>query len=236
MNHPLIPLAKRYAHWLNIHAEEWNQSTYDKFLDLTPEEERQDFPMCVDSLRSHVMPAILVTYHKENVVARMLVVVMADHDFTKGPYQDTVPFAVGSNQMILDITSPAGIKQMRLRMMEEGELPPGTRVIADGERAKVVEWNFRTDSDGSKWAYLDDGTTEQFACPHSKIQPDPDVVRFRASKSFLEDRGAPLKPTILEGRIVGRNGDKLQVITDFEGTDYVCWIMKHQLEEHNEPT
>jgi hypothetical protein len=44
--------------------------------------------------------ALLRTYHTGGFTEDQLVEISADHDFEKGPYQDTVGFAVGSNQTI----------------------------------------------------------------------------------------------------------------------------------------
>jgi hypothetical protein len=49
------------------------------------------------------MKAILRTYHNETNHTDEVVDIHDDHDFGGGPYQDTVPFAVGSNQSILAI-------------------------------------------------------------------------------------------------------------------------------------
>ena len=49
------------------------------------------------------MKAILRTYHNELSFTDRVVEIDDDHDFGDGPYQDTVPFAVGSNQTILDL-------------------------------------------------------------------------------------------------------------------------------------
>jgi hypothetical protein len=47
------------------------------------------------------MTAILRTYISENVFTEEMVEINDDHIFAYGPYQDTVPFSVGSNQSIL---------------------------------------------------------------------------------------------------------------------------------------
>jgi len=47
------------------------------------------------------MTAILRTYISESVFTEEMVQVDDDHIFAYGPYQDTVPFSVGSNQSIL---------------------------------------------------------------------------------------------------------------------------------------
>lgn len=48
------------------------------------------------------MKAILRTWIRETP-ADMVVEIDDTHDFALGPYQDSVPFAVGSNQEILQI-------------------------------------------------------------------------------------------------------------------------------------
>jgi hypothetical protein len=49
------------------------------------------------------MKAILRTYQSENLFFEEEVEIDDDHIFAYGPYQDTVPFAVSSNQEILPI-------------------------------------------------------------------------------------------------------------------------------------
>jgi hypothetical protein len=49
------------------------------------------------------MKAILRSWHNETSHTDEVVDIHDDHDFGGGPYQDTVPFAVGSNQSILAI-------------------------------------------------------------------------------------------------------------------------------------
>jgi hypothetical protein len=49
------------------------------------------------------MKAILRTYDRDASFLDRVVEIDDDHDFSGGPYQDTVPFAVGSNQTILDL-------------------------------------------------------------------------------------------------------------------------------------
>jgi hypothetical protein len=49
------------------------------------------------------MKAILRTYHNEHSATDRVVEIDDNHEFYNGPYQDTVPFAVGSNQAILPI-------------------------------------------------------------------------------------------------------------------------------------
>lgn len=46
--------------------------------------------------------AILRTYYKEKY-HDTAVMIDEDHDFSGGPYQDTIPFPVGSNQEIVPI-------------------------------------------------------------------------------------------------------------------------------------
>lgn len=48
-----------------------------------------------------VHTARLRTHHAEGAHTDQLVSISADHDYSKGPHQDTVGFAVGSNQEIL---------------------------------------------------------------------------------------------------------------------------------------
>jgi hypothetical protein len=48
------------------------------------------------------------------------------------------------------------------------EPKPGDIVIAEGEDAKIVEWDFRVDMSGS-WAYLERGD-DQFACLQKNIK------------------------------------------------------------------
>jgi len=47
------------------------------------------------------MKAILRTYLSETSFEEKIVDIDDDHIFAYGPYQDTVPFTVGSNQSIL---------------------------------------------------------------------------------------------------------------------------------------
>jgi len=46
------------------------------------------------------MKAVLVTYNGEMKESRVIVEISDDHNFADGPYADTVPFSVGSNQSI----------------------------------------------------------------------------------------------------------------------------------------
>lgn len=54
------------------------------------------------------MKAILVTYNKDVSCETAEVEIDVKHDFSKGPYQDTVPFSVGSNQNVIPIDSSYG--------------------------------------------------------------------------------------------------------------------------------
>jgi hypothetical protein len=47
------------------------------------------------------MKAILVTYDGQSIESRQLVEISDNHDWSGGPYQDTVPFSVGSNQQLV---------------------------------------------------------------------------------------------------------------------------------------
>jgi hypothetical protein len=47
------------------------------------------------------MTAVLRTYQGEDNITDKLVEISDAHNFADGPYVDTVPFAVGSNQSIL---------------------------------------------------------------------------------------------------------------------------------------
>jgi hypothetical protein len=50
------------------------------------------------------MKAILRTYdHRDASYTDRVVEIDDNHDFSNGPYQDSVPFAVGSNQTILEL-------------------------------------------------------------------------------------------------------------------------------------
>jgi hypothetical protein len=49
------------------------------------------------------MTAILRTYLNETTVIEEQVEIDDNHIFAYGPYQDTVPFSVGSNQQILPL-------------------------------------------------------------------------------------------------------------------------------------
>jgi hypothetical protein len=49
------------------------------------------------------MKAILRTYHSEQKYTDQLVKIDDNHDWARGPYQDTAPFTVGSNQTILEL-------------------------------------------------------------------------------------------------------------------------------------
>ncbi len=55
------------------------------------------------------MKAILRTYHNEHSATDRVVEIDDDHDFSNGPYQDSVPFAVGSNQTILELLTKENI-------------------------------------------------------------------------------------------------------------------------------
>lgn len=48
--------------------------------------------------------AVLRTYQSNGGQTDQLCEVSADHDFSKGPYQDTVGFVVGSNQTIFPVS------------------------------------------------------------------------------------------------------------------------------------
>ncbi|MBV6513914.1 MAG: hypothetical protein FMNOHCHN_03496 [Ignavibacteriaceae bacterium] len=49
------------------------------------------------------MKAILRTYDKDSHISDKIVEISDNHDFLDGPYADTVPFSVGSNQSILPL-------------------------------------------------------------------------------------------------------------------------------------
>ena len=55
--------------------------------------------------------AVLVSIYKEEIQSARRVLISEDHDWAGGPYADTVPFAVGSNQYLIpdDECLPAGI-------------------------------------------------------------------------------------------------------------------------------
>jgi len=65
------------------------------------------------------MKAILRTHLNETRFVDKIVDIDDNHDFAGGPYQDTVPFAVGSNQEILPledleaVVSKLGIKPIQ---------------------------------------------------------------------------------------------------------------------------
>jgi len=46
------------------------------------------------------MKAVLVTYRGEETAFKDVVEIDDNHNFADGPYVDTIPFAVGSNQSI----------------------------------------------------------------------------------------------------------------------------------------
>ncbi len=46
------------------------------------------------------MKAVLVTYCGEEISDRKIVDIDDNHNFYDGPYVDTIPFSVGSNQSI----------------------------------------------------------------------------------------------------------------------------------------
>jgi len=49
------------------------------------------------------MKAILRTYHSETNISEEVVEISDDHHFEDGPYVDTIPFSVGSNQSVLPL-------------------------------------------------------------------------------------------------------------------------------------
>jgi hypothetical protein len=55
------------------------------------------------------MKALLITYDQESLVESRLVDIHDDHNFADGPYQDSVPFSVGSNQTIVEIEEDTGL-------------------------------------------------------------------------------------------------------------------------------
>ena len=62
------------------------------------------------------MKAILRTYKNEQDFTEKLVEVSDEHEFSDGPYEDTVPFAVGSNQTII----PLDEARMRWEIIDHG--------------------------------------------------------------------------------------------------------------------
>ena len=48
------------------------------------------------------MKAILISYDHERIIQVEVVEISPDHAFSNGPYVDTVPFSVGSNQSIVE--------------------------------------------------------------------------------------------------------------------------------------
>ncbi len=47
------------------------------------------------------MKAFLINYRKEEIAEVRPVEISDDHDWLSGPYVDTVPFSVGSNETII---------------------------------------------------------------------------------------------------------------------------------------
>jgi len=69
------------------------------------------------------MKAILRTWDtRESTFEDVIVEVRADHKFSEGPYVDTVPFTVGSNQEILPFEEWSGFTALELlrRLLEQG--------------------------------------------------------------------------------------------------------------------
>lgn len=85
----------------------WHETLFEKDVDLF---------RFSDSLFH--MKAILRTYHSETSFTHKLVEIDENHDFANGPYQDTVPFSVGSNQSILPIES---FSEKELKAIEEND-------------------------------------------------------------------------------------------------------------------
>lgn len=56
------------------------------------------------------MRAILITYEKEAVAGLRLVIIADDHDWSKGPYADTVGFSLGSNQSLIPLEQLSHVK------------------------------------------------------------------------------------------------------------------------------
>lgn len=48
------------------------------------------------------MKAVLITYKGEAIESRKIVEISDDHKWEDGPYVDTIPFSVGSNQTVVD--------------------------------------------------------------------------------------------------------------------------------------
>lgn len=57
------------------------------------------------------MTAYLVTYGQEDIVDIYPVEIADNHNWSDGPYADTIPFAVGSNQTI--VTEEEGIELLK---------------------------------------------------------------------------------------------------------------------------
>jgi hypothetical protein len=57
------------------------------------------------------MKALLITYNitTGDLDESRLVDIDDDHNFANGPYQDSVPFSVGSNQTIVEIEEDTGL-------------------------------------------------------------------------------------------------------------------------------
>jgi len=57
----------------------------------------------MNTFKQYTLEAILRTYVSEGFYFDEIVLIDATHDFIGGPYQDTIPFAVGSNQEVLPV-------------------------------------------------------------------------------------------------------------------------------------
>jgi hypothetical protein len=86
------------------------------------------------------MKAILRSYHNETSHTDKVVDIHDDHDFGGGPYQDTVPFAVGSNQSILD--SEDAFHRLKAHPLHDSSATGGAiRFIhSDGEVHEFYSW------------------------------------------------------------------------------------------------
>jgi hypothetical protein len=92
------------------------------------------------------MKAILRTYHNELSFTDDVVEIDDNHDFSNGPYQDTVPFAVGSNQTILELDESIVNPEARTNAARKRKVAQAILDYSPGEGAREAFIDLLTDA------------------------------------------------------------------------------------------
>ncbi len=119
--------------------------------------------------------AAMVTYLGEKVIRREPVQVEEDHVFLAGPYQDTVPFSVGSNQQIVEMDEQEleALDAWWLRLEAESAGDSVVRECLDRMGDPVrIEHNGDDIGDGLVWSVI---TGEDFTMDAFKTREEAEA-------------------------------------------------------------